>query len=111
MTSPFVKVESADDALLTLPGEKFGPGNNFWMLLQQCATLTFRHAAPHAEFHAVVERIRATFRHHRAMPANYCSLTLRCPPNKQLIGIRRSAQSLRYPGDASLPFRTRDCNL
>lgn len=57
------------------------------MLLEQGATLPFGHAAPDSELHPIVQGIRATFRNHRAVPADHRGPTLRGAAYEELVGI------------------------
>ena len=72
------------------------------MLLEQGAPLAFGHAAPDAEFDAVIKRVRATFEDHRAMSADNCGLALCGTAYEELIGIGLAASSLGYPGNTGL---------
>jgi hypothetical protein len=72
------------------------------MLLEQGAALTFGHAAPDAEFDAIVERIGAAFHDDGAVPADYGGFALGSAANEQLIGIGLSAARLGNPRDAGL---------
>ena len=74
------------------------------MLLEQCATLAFGHAAPNPEFHAVVEGVGATFQDDRAVPADHRGFALRGPPDKKFVWICLTAPCLGYPSDAGLGF-------
>lgn len=73
------------------------------MLLEQGAALTLGHTAPDAELHTIVEGVGSAFGDHRTVPADDRGFALRSTANKQLIGIRRPAQSLRDPGYAGFP--------
>jgi hypothetical protein len=72
------------------------------VLLEQCAALAFGHAAPDAEFHAVVQRVCATLENHRTVPADDGGFALGRTAYEEFIGIGLAASSLGYPGDAGL---------
>jgi len=78
------------------------------MLLEQSAALTFGHAAPDAEFDAVIKCVGAAFKDHRAMSADDCGLALCGTADEELIGIGLAASSLGYPGDTGLGLRAVD---
>jgi hypothetical protein len=94
--------------VFTLSGEKLCPRNDLGVLLEQGATLAFGHAAPHAEFDAVVERVGATFENYRTVTADDGGLALRCAAYEEFIRIGLTATSLGYPGDTGLGFRAVD---
>jgi len=94
-------VRSDDVATLALV-EVVRPRRDVRVLLEESPTLTLGHAAPYAEFDLVVQGVRATLLHYRAMPADDCGLTLRRSAYEQLVGVGRPAQCLRHPGDALL---------
>ncbi len=62
--------------MFALGGEEVGPGNNFGVLLEQCAALALGHPAPDAELDAVVEGVGAAFEDHRAVPADHRGFAL-----------------------------------
>lgn len=72
------------------------------MLLEQGPALTFGHPAPHAELDAVVERIGTAFGDDRTVATDHGGFPLRGAPHEQLVGIGRSTQSFRDPGDSRL---------
>ena len=72
------------------------------MLLEQRATLAFGHAAPDAEFDAVIQGVGATFEDHWTMPTDDGGFALRCAANEEFIRIGLAASSLGYPGDTGL---------
>lgn len=84
--------------------EEVGPRVDLGMLLEQRSPLTFRHSAPHTEFHAVVQSICATLHQHWAVPTDGCGFTLRRASNEQLVWIYFSTPGLRYPGNSCLCF-------
>ena len=86
--------------MFALGGEEICPGNHFWMLLEQSATLAFGHPAPDTELHAVVEGIGTTFQDHRAVPADDGGFALRGTSDEQFVWIGLAAPSLGYPGDS-----------
>ena len=61
------------------------------MLLEQGASLTFGHATPHAELHAVVQRVGTAFQEDRAVPTDDGGLALRSTADEQFVGIRLAA--------------------
>ncbi len=67
------------------------------MLLEQRAPLAFRHASPHAELNAVVQRVGATLGDYRAMAADHRRFALSGPSDEEFIGIRLATPSLRNP--------------
>lgn len=71
------------------------------MLTQQGATLTLGHAAPHAELHAIVERIRTALELNRAVPTDGRGLPLCRSTNEQVVGIAATAPGLGDPGKTS----------
>ena len=73
------------------------------MLLEQRATLTLRHPAPDAELDAVVQGVGAALGDNRAVATNHGRFALRGSAHEQLVGIRRTAQSLGNPGDPRFP--------
>jgi len=54
--------------VFALGGKEVGPRNHLGVLLEQGAALAFGHAAPDAEFDAVVQGVGATFEDHWTMP-------------------------------------------
>ena len=69
------------------------------MLLEQGAALTLGHPAPDTEFDAIVQRVGTAFGDDRTVAADHCRFALRGAAHEQLVGIRRTAQSLGNPGD------------
>jgi hypothetical protein len=88
--------------VFALGGEEVGPGNHLGVLLEQGATLAFGHAAPDAEFDAVVEGVGAAFENHRAVPADDGCFALGRATYEKFIWICLAASSLGYPGDPGL---------
>ena len=88
--------------MFALGGEEIGPGNHLGVLLEKGAALAFGHAAPDAEFDAIVQGVGAAFEDHRAMSADDGGFALRCAAYEEFVGIGLSASSLGYPGDARL---------
>ena len=82
---------SADDAVLALGREEFGPGHDLGMLLEQGAALTLGHSAPDAELDPVVERVGPALGDDRTVTTDDGGFALSGTADKQLIGIRRSA--------------------
>ena len=72
------------------------------MLLEQGAALTRGHAAPHAEFDPVVQRVSAALGDHRTVPTDDGRLALGSAAYEELIGIGRPAEGLGDPGDPGL---------
>jgi len=68
--------------VFALGSEELGPGNYLGVLLEQGAALAFGHAAPDAEFDAVVEGVGAAFQDHRTMSTNHGRFALRGPADK-----------------------------
>lgn len=62
--------------MFALGGEEVCPGDHLGVLLEQCAALAFRHAAPDAELNAVIQCVGATFGDHRAVPADHRGFAL-----------------------------------
>jgi len=91
-----------------LGGEEVSPGDDLGVLLEQGTALAFGHAAPDAEFDAVIECIGAAFEDHRAVAADDCGLALRGTADEELIGIGLAAPSLGYPGNPGLGLRAVD---
>jgi hypothetical protein len=94
--------------VFALGGEKLCPRNDLGMLLEQGAALAFGHAAPDAEFDAVVERVGATFENYRTVTADDGGFALRCAAYEEFIRIGLAATSLGYPSDTGLGFRAVD---
>ena len=80
--------------MVALGLEEVRPRFDFGMLLEESAPLPFGHAAPHAEFDAVVERIRAALHQDGAMATDRRGFPLRCTTNEQLVGIYFSTSGL-----------------
>ena len=72
------------------------------MLLEKGAALAFCHAAPDAEFDAVVEGVGTAFEDHRAMSTDDGGFALRCAAYEQFVWVGLTASSLGYPGDTGL---------
>jgi hypothetical protein len=72
------------------------------MLLEQCATLPFGHATPHAELDPVVEGVGPAFQDDGTVPADHCGFALRGAPHEQFVGVGLAAAGLRNPSDTSL---------
>ncbi|MDT5182427.1 MAG: hypothetical protein QOF88_798 [Mycobacterium sp.] len=94
--------------MFALGGEELGPGNDLGVLLEQCAALAFRHAAPDPEFDTVIEGVGAAFQDHRAVSTDHGGFALGGTPDKKFVRIRLAAASLGYPGDAGLRLGTLD---
>ena len=94
--------------MFALGGEELGPGNHLGVLLEQGAALAFGHAAPDAEFDAVVQGVGATFEDHGAVPADDGGLALGGAAYEEFIGIGLAASSLGNPGDTGLGLRALD---
>ena len=88
--------------MFALGREELRPGNHLGVLLEQGAALAFRHAAPDAEFDAVIQGVGATFEDHWTMPADDGGFALGCAANEEFIRIGLAASSLGYPGDTGL---------
>jgi hypothetical protein len=73
--------------VISLSGEKLGPGIYLGVLLQHRATLTFGHTAPDTELHPIVECLGGTLCDDRTVPADYRRLSLRRSANEQLVGV------------------------
>ena len=80
--------------MFALGGEEVGPGNNFGVLLEQCAALPLGHPTPHAELDAVVEGIGAALRDHRAVPADDGGFALGRAADEQFVRVGLPATSL-----------------
>jgi hypothetical protein len=63
------------------------PGADVGVLAQQCATLTFSHAAPDAELDPVVECIGETFEPDRTASADFLGVVLFSPLYEQRVRI------------------------
>jgi hypothetical protein len=97
--------------VFALGGEELGPGNHLGVLLEQGAPLTFGHAAPDAEFDAVIQGVGAAFENHGTMPADNGGFSLGGAAYKEFIWIGLAASSLGYPCDTGLGFRAVDKTL
>lgn len=76
------------------------------MLLEKGASLAFGHASPDTELDAVVQRVGATLRDHRAVTTDHRGFALGGPPDEQFIGVRLTTPSLRNPSNTSFCLRT-----
>ena len=94
--------------MFALGSEELSPRNHLGMLLEQSAALAFGHAAPHAEFDAVIQRVGAAFEDHRTMPTDNGRLALGGAAYEELIGIGLAASGLGHPSDAGLGLRAMD---
>jgi hypothetical protein len=94
--------------VFALGSEELGPGNHLGVLLEQGTALAFGHAAPDAEFDAVVQGVCAALKNHRTMPADNGGLALGGAAYEELIWIGLAASSLGYPRDTGLGLRTLD---
>ena len=74
------------------------------MLLEKGAALAFGHAAPDAEFDAVIQGVGATFENHGTVPADDGGLALGGAAYEEFIGIGLTATGLGYPSDTRLGF-------
>ena len=88
--------------MFALGGKEVGPRNHLGVLLEQGAALAFGHAAPDAEFDAVIQGIGATFEDHWTMPADDGGFALGRAANEEFIRIGLAASSLGHPGDTGL---------
>ena len=88
--------------MFALGGEEISPGNHLGVLLEQGAALAFGHAAPDAEFDAVVQGVGPALENHRTVPADDGGFALGRAAYKEFIGIGLAASSLGYPGDTGL---------
>ena len=70
-------------------------------MLEQSAALPLSHPAPNTELNAVVQRIGAALRDHRAMPADHGRFALCGAADEELVGVGGATARLRYPRDAS----------
>ena len=82
--------------------EEVSPGNDLGVLLEQGTALAFGHAAPDAEFDAVIQGVGATFEDHWTMPADDGGFALGCAANEEFIRIGLAASSLGHPRDSGL---------
>ena len=94
--------------MFALGGEEVCPGNHLGVLLEKGAALAFGHAAPDAEFDAVIKGVGATLEDHGAMSADDGGFALGGAAYEEFIGICLAASSLGYPGDTRLGFRAVD---
>jgi hypothetical protein len=94
--------------VFALGSEELGPGNHLGVLLEQGAALAFGHAAPDAEFDAVVQGVCPTLENYRTMPADNGGFALGGAAYEEFIWIGLAASSLGYPRDAGLGLRTLD---
>jgi hypothetical protein len=94
--------------VFALGGEELGPGDHLGVLLEQGPALAFGHAAPYAEFDAVVQGVGATFENDRTMSADDGGLALGGAAHEEFIRIGLAASSLGYPGDTGLGLRAVD---
>ena len=78
------------------------------MLLEQSATLTFGHAAPHAELDAIVECVGTAFGDDGAVPADDGGFALGRAANEKLVRIGLSAARLGNPRNPGLRLFTLD---
>jgi len=94
--------------VFALGGKEVGPGNHLGVLLEQSEALSFGHASPHTELHAIVERIGAALQNHRAVPADHGGFALGGPADKQFVRVRLSTAGLGDPGNPGLGLRAVD---
>lgn len=73
------------------------------MLLEQSASLALGHPAPDAEFHPVIQGIRAALGDHRTVPADHGGLPLGGTADEQLVRVGGPTQPLGNPGDPGFP--------
>ncbi len=97
-------IDLASSAVLALRGKKVSPGNDLGMLLEKGAALTLGHAAPHTEFHTVVQRVGTALGDDRAVAADDGRLALSGAPDEQLVRISLATPCLRNPRDAGFRF-------
>ena len=90
--------------MFALGGEEVCPGDHLGVLLEQGAALAFGHAAPDAEFDAVIQGVGATFENHRTVPADDGCFALSRAAYEEFIGIGLTATGLGYPSDTGLGF-------
>ncbi len=86
--------------------EEVLPRDNLGMLLEQGPALALGHAAPHPELDLVVQRVRPTLLHHRAVTADHRGLALGGAPDKQFVGVSGPTQRSRDPRDPFFGFNT-----
>jgi hypothetical protein len=79
-------MELADAAVPALV-EEVRPRQHLRVLLEQGPALPLGHPSPNAELNLVVQRIRSTFLHYRAVTADDCRLALGSAPNEQFVGV------------------------
>jgi hypothetical protein len=94
--------------VFALGGKELGPGNDLGVLLEKGAALAFGHAAPDAEFDAVIQGVGATFENHGTVPADHGGLALGGAAYEEFIGIGLAASSLGHPRDTGLGLRAVD---
>jgi hypothetical protein len=94
--------------VFALGSEELRPGDHLGVLLEQGAALAFSHAAPDAEFDAVVEGVCAALENHRTVPTDDGGLALGGTAYEEFIGIGLAASSLGYPRDTGLGLRALD---
>ena len=94
--------------MFALGRKELGPRNHLGVLLEQGAALAFGHAAPDAEFDAVIQCVGSTFKDHRTVPADDGGLALRGAAYEEFIWIGLAASSLGHPGDTGLGLRALD---
>lgn len=80
--------------MFALSAEELGPGNHFWVLLEEGTALPFGHAAPDTELHPIVECIGAAFEDHRAVTTDHGCFALGGAADEQLVRIGLPAPRL-----------------
>ena len=88
--------------MFALGGKEFCPGNDLWVLLEQGATLAFGHAAPDAEFDAIIKGVGATFEDHRTVPADDRSFALGSAAHEEFVRIGLATARLGHPCNTGL---------
>jgi len=92
--------------MLALSSKKLGPRHHFRVLLQQGAALTFGHASPHTELHAIVQSVSTTLSDHGAVPTDHRGFALRGAADEQFVRVGLATPSMRNPRNTGFSLYT-----
>ena len=93
--------------MFALGGKELGPGHYFGMLFEEGAALAFGHAAPDAEFDAVIQRVGATFEDHGTVATDHGGFALGGASDENSSGsacLHRAWDTQAMRASASAPW-------